>query len=77
MTTTTLLRQYRSEATKLANLEKAFDAYMRGHRDDEAARLAYAEKANVQYFAIKARMADIKVRYAMLRGANCGLVSVA
>jgi Mlc titration factor MtfA (ptsG expression regulator) len=58
-----LLAQYRYWKKKLAETEKAFDAFMRGNRDNNDAKNTYAAKANAEYFAIKARLLEIKTTY--------------
>lgn len=65
-----LAARYRYWKRKQADGEKAFDRFMRAHRDDDAARKAYAEKANAEYFAIKAKLAAIREEYRSITTAS-------
>jgi hypothetical protein len=63
MNTKQIIRQYRAAKRKLDNLQSAFAAYVRAHMEDETARKAYADRANVVYFRLVGEMKALKAQY--------------
>lgn len=55
-----IVRAYRKTRRELASVEKEFDFFMRSNRSRHE-RMAYAEKANVQYFALKRDLLSLRM----------------